>query len=307
MSTLGQYYTNPEVAQECLHVLYQVLNNPHDKVFLEPSAGEGSFTLPLTGDGHQVLGWDIEPRHESIQQRDFFHPDTQAELYDLCAHNTVIAVGNPPFGKRARTALEFVNRTLDSGAAAVAMILPAQFNKYGTQKKLPTAAELIHSTPVTGFYQCTSSGKTIPYTSVRCYWHIWVTNRAILTPEAQNLPDLRVRTKPATTHPDFDMWQHNCTPVSEKYLTYPWDIAVLRQGWGSMEPIIQNPKTREDTVVLDKRKQWMLIRTHTPEAHQILTSIDYHALGDKNTTVRGFGKADLVAEYERVKNCDTTQ
>ena len=95
MSTLGQYYTNPDVAQECLHTLYQVLNNPHDKVFLEPSAGEGSFTRPLTGDGHQVLGWDIEPRHESIQQRDFFHPDTQAELYDLCAHNTVIAVGNP--------------------------------------------------------------------------------------------------------------------------------------------------------------------------------------------------------------------
>lgn len=300
MSTLGQYYTNPDVAQECLHTLYQVLNNPHDKVFLEPSAGEGSFTRPLTGDGHQVLGWDIEPRHESIQQRDFFHPDTQAELYDLCAHNTVIAVGNPPFGKRARTALEFVNRTLESGAAAVAMILPAQFNKYGTQKKLPTAAELIHSTPVTGFYQCTSSGKTIPYTSVRCYWHIWVTNRAILTPEAQNLPDLRVRTKPATTHPDFDMWQHNCTTVSEKYLTYPWDIAVLRQGWGSMQPII-----RGDTLtppVLDKCKQWMLIRPHTPEAHRILTSIDYHTLGEKNTTVPGFGKADLVSEYERIKN-----
>lgn len=300
MSTLGQYYTNPEVAQECLNTLYQVLNNPHDKVFLEPSAGEGSFTRPLTGDGHQVLGWDIEPRHESIQQRDFFHPDTQAELYDLCAHNTVIAVGNPPFGKRARTALEFVNRTLEDGAAAVAMILPAQFNKYGTQKKLPTAAELIYSTPVTGFYQRTGYGKTSPYTSVRCCWQIWVTNRSILTPEARTLPDLRVRTKPATTHPDFDTWQHNCTAVSEKYLTYPWDIAVLRQGWGSMEPIV-----RRDTLtppVLDKRKQWMLIRTHTPEAHRILTSINYQALGEKNTTVPGFGKADLVAEYERIKN-----
>ena len=141
MSTLGQYYTNPDVAQECLHTLYQVLNNPHDKVFLEPSAGEGSFTRPLTGDGHQVLGWDIEPRHESIQQRDFFHPDTQAELYDLCAHNTVIAVGNPPFGKRARTALEFVNRTLESGAAAVAMILPAQF----FSRRAPIRESLSHS------------------------------------------------------------------------------------------------------------------------------------------------------------------
>ena len=300
MNTLGQYYTNPDVAQECLHTLYKVLNNPHDHLFLEPSAGEGSFTQPLISGGHQVIGWDIDPRHNTIQRRDFFNPETQAELQNLCAHNTVIAVGNPPFGKRAGTALEFVNRTLESGAAAVAMILPAQFSKYGTQNKLPETAELIHSAPVTGFYQRTNTGGTTPYTSVRCYWHIWVTDRSILTPRAQRLPDLRVRTKPATTHPDFDMWQHNCTPVSEKYLTYPWDIAVLRQGWGSMEPIIRNP-TEHNTPSLDKRKQWMLIRTRTPEAHRILTSIDYLALGEKNTTVRGFGKADLVAEYERVK------
>ena len=100
------------------------------------------------------------------------------------------------------------------------------------------------------------------------------------------------------------MWQHNCTAASEKYLTYPWGIAVLRQGWGSMEPII-----REDTTLppaaLDKRKQWMLLRPHTPEAHHILANINYQALGQKNTTVPGFGKADLVAEYERIKNQPT--
>lgn len=307
MSTLGQYYTNPDVAQECLRALYQVLNSPHDVLFLEPSAGEGSFTRPLTSGGYQVIGWDIDPRHENIHRRDFLYPGTQTELRDLCAHNTIIAVGNPPFGKRAATALEFVKRTLEAGASAAAMILPAQFNKYGTQNKLPQVAELIQSEPVTGFYQRTSSGGITPYTSVRCYWQIWVTNRGVLTPQARGLPDLRVRTKPPTTHPDFDMWQHNCTAASEKYLTYPWDIAVLRQGWGSMEPIIRDPETSHTDPVLDKRKQWMLIRAHTPQAHRILTSINYRALGEKNTTVPGFGKADLVAEYERIKNQATAR
>ena len=51
----------------------------------------------------------------------------------------------------------------------------------------------------------------------------------------------------------------------------------------------------------------MLIRAHTPEAHQILTSIDYRALGGEEHNRARFGKADLVAEYERVKNYDTTQ
>ena len=137
MSALGQYYTNPDVAQQCLHELFQVLNSPHDMLFLEPSAGEGSFTQPLTGAGYHVTGWDIDPRHENIQRRDFLHPDTQAELRHLCAHNTVIVVGNPPFGKRAATALQFVTQALGAGASAVAMILPAQFSKYGTQNKLP--------------------------------------------------------------------------------------------------------------------------------------------------------------------------
>lgn len=307
MSTLGQYYTSPDVAQECLHALYHVLNTPEDLLFLEPSAGEGSFTRPLTADGYRVIGWDIDPRHPDIQQRDFLHPDTKTELQSLCTQNTVIAVGNPPFGKRATTALQFITQTLEAEAAMVAMILPAQFNKYGTQNKLPQAAKLIQSTPVTGFYTRTHTGNTAPYTSVRCYWQIWVTNRAVLTPEAQTLPDLRVRTKPPTKHPDFDMWQHNCTAASEKYLTYPWDIAVLRQGWGNMEPIIRDPETSHTDPVLDKRKQWMLIRAHTPQAHRILASINYRALGEKNTTVPGFGKADLVAEYERAKNRATTR
>lgn len=306
MSALGQYYTNPAVAQECLHALYQVLNAPEDVLFLEPSAGEGSFTRPLTTDGYSVIGWDIDPRHPDIQQRDFFHPGTKTELQSLCAQNIVIAVGNPPFGKRAATALEFITQTLDAGASAAAMILPAQFNKHGTQNKLPQAAELIHSTTVTGFYQRTHTGNTTPYTSVRCYWQIWVTNRGILTPAARNLPDLRIRTKPATTHPEFDMWQHNCTATSEKYINYPWGIAVLRQGWGSMVPIIRSDITGT-MPVLDKRKQWMLIRPHTPEAHRILASINYQALAQKNTTVPGFGKADLVAEYERIKNQATAR
>ena len=74
-----------------------------------------------------------------------------------------------------------------------------------------------------------------------------------------------------------------------------------------MEPIIRDPETSHTDPVLDKRKQWMLIRAHTPQAHRILTSINYRALGEKNTTVPGFGKADLVAEYERIKNQATAR
>lgn len=44
----------------------------------------------------------------------------------------------------------------------------------------------------------------------------------------------------------------------------------------------------------------MFFTASTPEVKEKLLSIDYNALGEKNTSVRGFGKADIVEEYTRL-------
>jgi hypothetical protein len=135
-----------------------------------------------------------------------------------------------------------------------------------------------------------------PYNGVRCVYQIWVntnTPHHVLTPHAVTLPDQRIREKPATTHPDFTLWLYNCTQVAEKYFTYPWEFAVLRQGWEPMYPLFL-PQEQ-----LSRRKQWMLIKPHTPQARETLLGLDYNTLSENNTVVRGFGKADLITAYQQ--------
>lgn len=294
---IDQFYTNQDTATSCLATLLPYLRDPCECVFVEPSAGTGSFLTPLIDTNLSFVAWDVEPKHPLIREADYFADTTQTELRNYAYHQPVVMVGNPPFGYRSQTALDFITYAAAAGVTMVAMILPVSFTKYGVQHHLPPGLKLISSTPVTGFHTLTTSGGMKPYNGVRCVYQIWVntnTPHHVLTPHATTLPDLRVREKPATTHPDFTLWLYNCTPAAEKYFTYPWEFAVLRQGWEPMYPLFL-PQEQ-----LSRRKQWMLIKPHTPQARETLLGLDYNKLSENNTAVRGFGKADLITAYQQI-------
>lgn len=104
---------------------------------------------------------------------------------------------------------------------------------------------------------------------------------------------------PITAHRDFEMWQYNNTRQAEKYFDYekyPWDFAVLRQGYGDYKTL----KYPGDD--FDKHKQWIFIHAHDENILNILKSIDYEKLSRHNTSVPGFGKADVINEYIKTTN-----
>lgn len=112
------------------------------------------------------------------------------------------------------------------------------------------------------------------------------------------MKDLRIYNNPPTSHSDFDCWIYQCQPQSYKFLDYDWDFAVRRQGFKSLD---YNKKVY-DLKELDRRHHWMLIKPKTAEAYNLLLKIDYNELARADGTSRcGFGKADLVREYERFK------
>lgn len=76
-----------------------------------------------------------------------------------------------------------------------------------------------------------------------------------------------------------------------------WDFAVLRQGWGDFNPIVL-----DDYNQLSKKKQWMFFKSDNKNIIKKLKNIDYNNLAEKNTSVRGFGKADIIAEYNSLYN-----
>lgn len=281
-----QYFTRPEVAQQCLGRLDALLGDlTQDAWWVEPSAGSGSFLSPLLESGRKAWGGDIEPQHPHVVKHDYLKAALPGRPSGLAR---TIVVGNPPFGKKAKLAVAFINQALVHGGL-VAFIVPLQLRKWSAQKQINPHARLLLDVdlPHDAFLFLGE-----PY-KLRCCFQVWTT-----WPE-QDLggANLRIPSAPQTKHEDFDAWQYNCTEEAKKYFDYDWDFAVLRQGYGDFS-IQYLPQQRNQ---LDRRRQWIFIKAKTPQALAVLRELDYQALSHRNTGTPGFGKADLVQAYTHAK------
>lgn len=260
------YFTKPAVADCCIKTLDNIIGINH--TYLEPSAGSGAFVVPLAG--RKVKAIDICPQSPLVTNGNFLDTDATA----------TVVLGNPPFGKRAKLAVEFINKAAGF-ADYIAFILPVQFRKHLTQKLLNPSLSLIfdQTLPADSFLL---DGK--PY-SVRCCFQIWTTK-----PSATNF---RTQQSLPTSHPDFDMWLYNNVPAAVKVFDNDFDFAVPRQGY-------QDYTIRAclDECVLSK--QWILFKAKTPEVLQRLLNLDFEALSLLNTSTPGFGKADIVNAYSNI-------
>jgi hypothetical protein len=280
--TLDKFYTQPDAARVCLTRLSAVCAHlgwdPKETTWVEPSAGAGAFLQP--GDAWpEPKGCDLHPEVQGVAKADFLTLDTAR--WSKTGRRPLVFVGNPPFGKKGALAQAFLNKALTEGKV-VGFILPLLFRKWTTQKGIDASASLVADwdVPPDVF---TFHGK--PY-AVRCCFQVW-TRRP--TPD---LVDLRQRVAPIRSHPDFQMWQYNATPAAERYFDLDWDFGVLRQGYGD-----HNERVRCASL-MSRRKQWVLFKASTPEVLARLESIDFNALAATNTSVGGFGKAEIVQHYK---------
>ena len=108
---------------------------------IEPSAGEGCFMNLFPP--RQRIALDLLPRDERIQQADFL-------TWKPPAGKHYVVVGNPPFGLRGHTALQFINHAADF-ADMVAFILPQLFESDGKgtpMKRVDSRMSLAYSRPL---------------------------------------------------------------------------------------------------------------------------------------------------------------
>lgn len=272
---LDQFFTQDHVVVKCLDSLDMVLKDyvslqTKDLTMVEPSAGDGAFYKPMLERYANVKGYDLEPRCVGVEQADFLTTDVQGDVY----------VGNPPFGKRSKLAIDFVNRAA-LNASVIAFIIPVQFRKWSVQSRIDPNLTLISDEllPEDAFRV---DGK--PY-AVRCCFQIWV--RKGLT-DAQ---DIRLKAAPIITHPDFEMYQYNNTPAALKTFDNEFDFAVPRQGY-------QDYTRREtDKDKCEKTKQWIMFKAKDKKVLNKLRGLDFASLAKRNTTILGFGKADVISMY----------
>lgn len=283
---LDQFYTAPSVAKQCYETLLIKIPKIKDYQKIEPAVGTGNFynifhpTLNVSN-----IGIDIDPKitDEHVYKDSFLTINFQAKKIKIIERSKVAIITNPPFGKKGKLAIDFFNRGSEI-ASVVALIVPIQFRKWSVQKHLNKNMTLIHDETLAedSFIFMDKSY------SVRCCFQIWIDkgkpiNEIFYTTELSHAPII--------SHPDFEMYQYNCTKEAEKFFHRPFDFAVLRQGFGDYKSFITNEKE------CNRKNQWILFKARNKKVLKRLKSLDFEKLSHKNTSVPGFGKADVVAEY----------
>ena len=116
-----QFYTNKIVAKSCIQNIITTLPSTVDHLWVEPSAGNGSFlhNIPST---FEKIGLDLEPKATDILKQDYLvwePPQTNKKI---------IVFGNPPFGRQSTLAKSFISKSCRF-ADIIAFILPKSFTK----------------------------------------------------------------------------------------------------------------------------------------------------------------------------------
>ena len=280
---LDKFYTQNKVALTCVNFLKNTLSLDSNVIYLEPSAGSGSFLDFLD----YYVALDIAPEDDRIIQQDFLEYKTDKTDY--------ITIGNPPFGKRSKLAIDFFNHSATM-SDVIAFIVPVSFMKWSVQKNLSNNFALVDY-----FYlepeSFTSNGK--PY-NVRTVFQIWVKKDS----KYYNGINKRLTKQPPISHTDFKIWQYNATPAALGTVEEDWKYATYRQGYHDYNIIFNRNDydTIKANMTGEKKQQFFFIKPLTEEAEKIILSMDFNALAERNTATPGFGKGDFVSYYTELKN-----
>ena len=181
---LDKYYTKSDIAKKCCSIFSNKIHvdNKND-VVIEPSAGDGSFVLPLKKMCKNRIFLDIFPEHKDVKRMDFL--TTTKEM--LCGEkhfNNIHVIGNPPFGFKSSDAIAFINHAC-SFCDTFCFILPKSFNKTSMKKTVPLNFHLIHSfvLPHNAFRTSNSSYH------VNCVCQIWKKRNSLRKISSKQIPN----------------------------------------------------------------------------------------------------------------------
>ena len=285
--TLDKFYTKESIAIQCYQRLKDYLikwdKNLDEYIFVEPSAGSGVFLNVIK---ENKIGFDLEPTSPLVIKNDFLKEDFTLKMSPEQNDLKYVFIGNPPFGVKSKLAVEFINKAFKY-SDIVGFIVPIQFRKWSVQNRINKKAKLVVDIllPEKAFEFMGKDYK------VRCCFQIWAEDSFF-----NDVKDLRISKKPITEHADFVMYQFNRTEEAKKFFDYDWDFAVPRQGFYDYSKKIRR---KEDC---DLKKQWIMFKAKNEKILKRLESLDFERLSKKNSSIPGFGKADVVEEYNKKYN-----
>jgi len=180
-----EYFTLPKVAQDCVDTLLRLY--PDSNNFLEPAAGNGSFSNYLRTKG-TVVEFDITPRTQTTKRQS---EDTGSGGLDFIKHITPqqwfsdhpgkfdAVISNPPFGRASNLAIDFFNHATQF-SDVIAFIVPSSWeNRFFIHDKLDLNFHNAYSAemPKTSFVS--PSGTVFEGEYLNCVFQIWERRDAV--------------------------------------------------------------------------------------------------------------------------------
>lgn len=256
-----QFYTNSKTALYCFNTfkskIAELKIKETELFYIEPSAGDGAFLKLLPED--RRIGLDIEPKSEDIIKQDYF------EWVPPTKNNVVI--GNPPFGLRGHTALQFINHSYDF-ADFVVFILPQLFGSdgKGSPMKRVKGFNLIHTEQLENNEFEDPEGNII---KVNTIFQIWSKNYKIK--EDEYTPNENVKI--------FSL-SDGGTPSStrNKNMLDKCDLYLPSTCFGE-----NNMKAYNSFNELPNRKGYGIVFSGTKEELKIIKSMDWSDISFKST------------------------
>ena len=176
-----QFFTPSNISKYCFNKFKSIMEkydiNLDEYIYIEPSAGDGSFTKILPDNS---INLDIEPRYDKILKYDFL------EWFPPKNNKKYITIGNPPFGLRGNLALRFINHS-SLFSEHVCFLLPPLFESdgRGSPMKRIQKYNLIYSETInTDFYD--PSGKDIKVNVVMQIWSKTLINSEYIIKNIEN-------------------------------------------------------------------------------------------------------------------------
>ncbi|BDV03397.1 MAG: hypothetical protein HPPSJP_1180 [Candidatus Hepatoplasma scabrum] len=292
---LDKFYTNPKIIKGLIEKIDKRLKgvglNFSDFIWIEPSAGSGNFIDALKKYSKKInpkikiKAYDIEP-HGNIK---FIEKINFLELKSEYSSKNII-FGNPPFGKRSKLAIDFINKSSEF-ADIIAFILPNQFKRYLTQNKINPNLKLISQFKITEDSFLVNDRAY----NVNCVFQIWVSKNRI---EFEKIKDKRIYKSSKIRISDLDTFIYNNTKETRKYFNkniYKWDFAVHRQGYYDYSELIEDEKK------LNKKRQYFFIKCKNENCKNIVRKIDFKSISKSNTSIPGYSTSDFIKIYKKTK------
>jgi len=165
-NTKDKYYTKSHIVNYCLQAIKERVVIQDNDVIIEPSAGNGAFSDPLSKSHNNVLAYDIEPDNDGIIQQDYltFGASAIKDKYDK-----IHIIGNPPFGRQSSLARKFIKKSCEF-CDTLSFVLPKSFKKDSFQKTFPLHFHLMYQVDLPEkSFQVNSKDYDVP-----CVFQIWI-------------------------------------------------------------------------------------------------------------------------------------